>query len=128
MSEGDNLLGVLVVGTRKKKYFQVGQESILAAFAQEAAGWLSLAWRVAGTREESLRAAALAEVGAAIGAEETPAAILRRVTQESARLCGANLASLFLLEPASQELRLELSHGGSRRYQMQPALSTFETV
>lgn len=128
MSEGDNLLGVLVVGTRKKKYFQVGQESILAAFAQEAAGWLSLAWRVAGTREESQRAAVLAEVGAAIGAEETAAAILRRVTQESARLCGANLASLFLLESASQELRLELSHGGSRRYQAQPALSTFETV
>jgi signal transduction histidine kinase len=128
MSEGDNLLGVLVVGTRKKKYFQIGQESILAAFAQEAAGWLSLAWRVAGTREESQRAAALAQVGAAIGAEETAAAILRRVTQESARLCGANLASLFLLEPDSQELRLELSRGGSRRYQMQPALSTSDTV
>ncbi len=128
MSEGDNLLGVLVVGTRKKRHFHMGQETILAALATEAAGWLSLAWRVAGTREESQRAAALAEVGAAIGAEETAAAILQRVTQEAARLCAANLASLFLLEPGSQELRLELSHGGSRRYQAQPALSTFETV
>ena len=31
MSEGDNLLGVLVVGTRKKRYFHLGQETILAA-------------------------------------------------------------------------------------------------
>ena len=128
MSEGDNLLGVLVVGTRKKKYFHLGQETILAEFAYEAAGWLSLAWRVASTREESHRSAALAEVGAAIGAEETAAAILLRVTQESARLCGANLASIFLFEPTTQELRLELSLGGSPRYQMQPAFSTSETV
>ena len=96
IQEGESLLGVIALGTKKKKYFEVGQEQELARLAWEARGWLGLAWKVAGTQEEGERSAALAGVGAAIGAEETSAAILERVTREAARLCGAHLASLFL--------------------------------
>jgi len=128
LSEGENLLGVLAVGTRKKNYFHPGQEEELADWAREAAGWLGLAWRVAGTREEGARSAALAAVGAAIGAEETASAILSKVARESARLCEASLASLFLSDSKSEELRLEVCVGGSRRYRIQPPLGVAETA
>ena len=128
MSEGENLIGVLVVGTRKKNYFSEGQESELQEMAQEAARWLSLAWRVAGTSEESRRSAALAEVGAAIGAEETPEAILNRVARESARLSGAKLASIFLLDSGKQKLSLEVCLGGSSSYRKQPPIDVSETA
>jgi len=128
MSEGESLLGVIAVGTRKKNYFQAGQERELAALAKEATGWLRLAWRVAGTQEEGERSAALAGVGAAIGAEETSSAILGKVTVEAARLCGANLASLFLFDSKTQTLRLEVCQGGSKRYQIQPPLEAAETA
>ncbi|NBS83464.1 MAG: GAF domain-containing protein [Verrucomicrobia bacterium] len=128
MSEGENLIGVLVVGTRKKNFFSEGQESELQQMAREAARWLSLAWRVSGTSEESRRSAALAEVGAAIGAEETPEAILSRVAQESARLSGAKLASIFLLDSKKEELSLEVCVGGSSSYRSQPAIEISETA
>ncbi len=128
MSDGESLLGVIAVGTRKKRYFQAGQEQELAAMARQATGWLRLAWRVAGTREEGDRSAALAGVGAAIGAEETASAILEKVTGEAARLCGANLAALFLFDPVGQTLRLEVCQGGSSRYRNQPPLDAAETA
>jgi len=128
LSEGENLIGVLVVGTRKKNFFSEGQEDELEQMAQEAARWLSLAWKVAGTSEESRRSAALAEVGAAIGAEETTEAILNRVAREAARLSGAKLASIFLLDPAGEKLSLEVCLGGSSAYRHQPSLEVSETA
>ncbi|NBS13803.1 MAG: GAF domain-containing protein, partial [Verrucomicrobia bacterium] len=128
LSEGENLIGVLVVGTRKKNFFSEGQENELEQMAQEAARWLSLAWKVAGTSEESRRSAALAEVGAAIGAEETTEAILNRVAREAARLSGAKLASIFLLDPAGEKLSLEVCLGGSSAYRHQPSLEVSETA
>jgi len=128
LSDGDKLIGVLAVGTRQKNYFQEGQETELAELARQAGGWMSLAWRVAGTREEGERSAALAEVGAAVGAEETVPAILQRVARESQRMCGAQIASIFLLDTRQQELRLEVCLGGSRRYRQQPPLPISETA
>ena len=128
LSEGENLIGVLVVGTRKKNFFSEGQEDELEQMAHEAARWLSLAWKVAGTSEESRRSAALAEVGAAIGAEETTEAILNRVAREAARLSGAKLASIFLLDPAGEKLSLEVCLGGSSAYRHQPSLEVSETA
>jgi signal transduction histidine kinase len=127
LSEGESLLGVIAVGTKKKNFFLAGQEQELAVLANEATRWLELAWKVAGTQEEGERAAALAGVGAAIGAEETSSAILGKVTAEAARLCGAHLASLFLFDVKTDTLRLEVCEGGSMRYQMQPSLNTDET-
>lgn len=128
LSEGENLIGVLVVGTRKKNFFPEGREADLQQMADEAARWLSLAWKVAGTSEESRRSAALAEVGAAIGAEETPEAILHRVAREAARLSGAKLASIFLLEPQKKELVLEVCLGGSPAYRQQPPIEVAESA
>ena len=128
LSEGESLVGVIVVGTKKKNYFKEGQEQELAELAKEAMGWLGLAWKVAGTQEEGERSAALAGVGAAIGAEETSSAILAKVTREAARLCGANLASLFLFDAKSETLRLEVSEGASKRYQSQPVIHMSETA
>ena len=128
LSEGEILVGVIAVGTKKKNYFKEGQEQELADLAKEAMGWLALAWKVAGAQEEGERSAALAGVGAAIGAEETSSAILAKVTREAARLCGANLASLFLLDAKSETLRLEVSEGASKRYQAQPVIHMPETA
>lgn len=128
LTDQDKLIGVLAVGTAKKKFFREGQEQELAGLAREAGGWLALAWRVAGTREEGERAAALAEVGAAVGAEETVPAILQRVARESLRWCDAKVASIFLLDPPRQHLRLELCLGASRKYRMQPPLPVSETA
>lgn len=128
MSEGENLIGVLVVGTKKKNFFSEGQEAELQQMAQQASRWLSLAWKVAGTSEESRRSAALAEVGAAIGAEETPEAILNRVAREASRLSGAKLASIFLLDPKKKELFLEVCLGGSTDYRKQPPIEVSETA
>ncbi len=125
--EGESLLGVIALGTKKKNYFAAGQEEELARLARDARGWLGLAWKVAGTQEEGERSAALAGVGAAIGAEETSAAILERVTREAARLCGAHLASLFLYDAKNDTLRLEVCDGGSKRYLKQPPLDAAET-
>lgn len=126
--DGDKLIGVLAVGTRKKKFFQEGQEKALAELGRQAGGWMGLAWRVAGTREEGKRSAALAEVGAAVGAEETVPAILQRVARESQRMCGAKIASIFLLDPEKQHLRLEVCLGGSRPYRNQSPLAVDETA
>lgn len=126
--DGEKMIGVLAVGTRKKKFFQDGQEQELADLAREAGGWMALAWQVAGTREEGERSAALAEVGAAVGAEETVPAILQRVARESQRLCGAQIASIFLLDSGSQHLALEICLGASRKYRSQPPLPVAETV
>jgi len=128
ISEGEKLIGVLAVGTRRKNFFSEGQEALLAKLARDGAGWLGLAWRVAGTREEGEKAAALSEVGAAVGAEETVPAILQRVARGSQRLCGAQIASIFLLDPQTQELRLEVCLGASQRYRLQPPLPAAETV
>ncbi len=128
LSEGDKLLGVLAVGTRRKNHFHPGQEQELAILAREAAGWMALAWRVAGTRAEGERSAALAEVGAAVGAEETVPAILQRVARESQRLCGAKVVSIFLLEKETQELRLETCLGASAKYRKQPPMPAAETA
>ena len=128
ISEGENLIGVLVVGTRKRNFFSEGQEAELQGMALEAARWLSLAWKVAGTSEESRRSAALAEVGAAIGAEETPEAILNRVAREAARLSGAKLASIFLLDSRKRELSLEVCSGGSPAYRKQAPIEVSETA
>lgn len=126
--DGEKMIGVLAVGTRKKNFFQEGQEKKLAEFALQAGGWMALAWRVAGTQEESERSAALAEVGAAVGAEETVPAILQRVARESQRMCGAKIISIFLLDPETQQLRLEVCLGGSRPYRQQPPLPAAETA
>ena len=126
--EGEKMIGVLAVGTRIKNFFREGQEQELADLAREAGGWMALAWQVAGTREEGKRSAALAEVGAAVGAEETVPAILQRVARESQRLCGAQIASIFLLDPDQQHLGLEICLGASRKYRSQPALPVAETV
>jgi signal transduction histidine kinase len=126
--DGEKLIGVLAVGTRKKKYFREGQEKELAECAQEAGGWMALAWQVAATREEGQRSVALAEVGAAVGAEETVPAILQRVARESLRLCGAKVASIFLLDKPKQELRLEVCLGASRRYRLQEAIPVAESA
>lgn len=128
LSDGDKLIGVLAIGSKKKKYFQEGQEKELAGLAREAGGWMALAWQVAGTAEEGERSAALAEVGAAVGAEETVPAILQRVARESQRLCDAKMASLFLLDSQKQELRLEVCLGASSRYRSQPPLPLAETA
>ena len=126
--DGEKLIGVLAVGTRKKNFFREGQEKELAELAREAGGWMALAWQVAGTREEGERSAALAEVGAAVGAEETVPAILQRVAHESQRLCGAQVASIFLLDPARQQLRLEVCLGASRKYHAQTPIPLSETA
>lgn len=126
--DGEKLIGVLALGTRKKNFFQEGQERELAALAREAGGWLALAWQVAGTREEGERSAALAEVGAAVGAEETVPAILQRVARESQRLCGAQIASIFLLDSAKEKLCLEICLGASRKYRSQAPIPLSETV
>jgi len=126
--DGDKLIGVLAVGTRHKNFFAEGREKELAELARQAGGWMALAWRVAGTREEGERSAALAEVGAAVGAEETAPAILQRVARESQRMCGAKIASIFLLDPETQQLRLEVCLGGSRSYRQQPPLPVAETA
>ena len=120
LSEGESLVGVIAVGTKKKNYFKEGQEQELAELAKEAMGWLGLAWKVAGTQEEGERSA--------IGAEETSSAILAKVTWEAARLCGANLASLFLFDAKSETLRLEVCEGASKRYQAQPVIHMSETA
>ena len=126
--DGDKLIGVLALGTRKKNFFREGQEKELAEFIREVGGWMALTWRVAGTREEGERSAALAEAGAAVGAEETVPAILLRVARDSLRLCGAKVVSIFLLDPAKQELRLEICLGASRKYRLQPSLPLAETA
>lgn len=126
--DGDKLIGVLAVGTRRKKYFPEGQESELEELAWQAGGWMALAWRVAGTKEEGERSAALAEVGAAVGAEETAPAILQRVARESQRMCRAQIASIFLLDPEKQQLGLEVCLGGSRSYRRQHPLPVAETA
>jgi len=126
--DGEKMIGVLAVGTRKKNFFEDGQEQELADLAREAGGWMALAWQVAGTREEGERSAALAEVGAAVGAEETVPAILQRVARESQRLCGAQIASIFLLDPGKQLLALEICLGASRKYRSQAPLPVAETV
>ena len=128
LSDGDKLIGVLAVGTRRKNHFQEGQEKELADLARQAGEWMALAWRVAGTREEGERSAALAEVGAAVGAEETVPAILQRVARESQRMCDAQIASIFLLDPQREELRLEICLGGTRRYREQTPLPVSETA
>jgi len=127
LSDGDKLIGVLAVGTKRKNHFQEGEEKVLAELARQAGEWLALAWQVAGTKEEGERSAALAEVGAAVGAEETVPAILQSVARESQRLCGARVASIFLLDPQKQELRLEVCLGASRKYQLQAPLPVAET-
>ena len=126
--DGDKLIGVLAVGTRKKNFFREGQEKELAKIARQAGGWMALSWRVAGTREEGERSAALAEVGAAVGAEETAPAILHRVARESQRMCGAKITSIFLLDPEKEQLRLEICLGGSRGYRQQSPLPVAETA
>ena len=128
LSEGESLVGVIAVGTRKRNYFKEGQEQELAELAKEAMGWLVLAWKVAGMQEEGERSAALAGMGAAIGAEETSSAILAKVTRVAAKLCGANLASLFLFDAENETLRLEVSEGTSKRYQAQPVIYAAETA
>lgn len=128
LSDGDKLIGVLALGTGKKNFFREGQEKELAEFTKEVGGWMALAWRLAGTREEGERSAALAEAGAAVGAEETVPAILLRVARVSLRLCGAKVASIFLLDSAHQELRLEICLGASRAYRQQPPLPLAETA
>ena len=128
LRDGDKLIGVLALGTRKKNFFLEGQEKELAEFIREVGGWMALTWRVAGTREEGERSAALAEAGAAVGAEETVPAILLRVARDSLRLCGAKVVSIFLLDPAKQELRLEICLGASRKYRLQPSLPLAETA
>lgn len=128
LNDGDKLIGVLAVGTKRKNYFREGQEKELAGLAREAGGWMALAWQVAGTSEEGERSAALAEVGAAVGAEETVPAILQRVARESQRLCDAKVASLFLLDPRKQELRLEVCLGASPKYRAQSPMPTTETA
>ena len=128
LTDGDKLIGVLAVGTRKKNFFQEGREKELAELAREAGGWMALAWQVAGTRQEGERSAALAEVGAAVGAEETVPAILQRVARESQRLCGAQVASIFLLDPQKKELRLEVCLGASRKYRLQEPIPLPESA
>ena len=128
LTDGDKLIGVLAVGTSKKKFFRDGQEKELAQLTRQAGGWMALAWRVAGTREEGERSAALAEVGAAVGAEETVPAILQRVARESLRWFEAKVAAIFLLDPSGQTLRLEVCLGASRKYRMQPPLPVLETA
>jgi len=128
LGDGDKLVGVLAVGTRKKNFFREGQEKELAEFTREVGGWLALTWKVAGVQEEGERTAALAEAGAAVGAEETVPAILLRVARDSLRLCGAKMASIFLLDPQRQELRLEICLGASRKYRLQPPLPLAETA
>jgi len=128
LSDGDKLIGVIALGTRRKNFFQPGQERELAEFTREVGGWMALAWRLAATREEGERSAALAEAGAAVGAEETVPAILLRVARDSLRLCGAKVASIFLLDPQKPELRLEICLGASRKYRIQPPLPLAETV
>jgi len=127
LGDGDKLIGVLAVGTRKKNFFREGQEKELAEFTREVGGWMALAWRVAGVREEEERTAALAEAGAAVGAEETVPAILLRVARDSLRLCGAKVVSIFLLDSSRQELRLEICLGASRKYRLQPPIPLAET-
>ena len=126
--DGDKLLGVLAVGTRKKNHFREGQEEKLARLGREAGEWMAVVWRVAGTRAEGERSVALAEVGAAIGAEETVPAILQRVAREAQRWCEAKLASIFLLDPEKQNLGLEVCLGASRRYQEQEPMPLGETA
>ena len=46
LNEGESLLGVIAVGTKKKNFFVIGQEGELAAMAQEATHWLELARRL----------------------------------------------------------------------------------
>ena len=128
LSDGDKLIGVIALGTRKKKFFQQGQERDLAEFTRDVGGWMALAWRLAATREEGERSAALAEAGAAVGAEETVPAILLRVARDSLRLCGAKVASIFLLDPQKQELRLEVCLGANRKYRLQPPIPLAETA
>ena len=64
LTDGDKLIGVLALGTRKKNFFREGQEKDLARLARAAGGWLALAWQVAGMRQEGERSSALAAVGA----------------------------------------------------------------
>ena len=126
--DGDKLLGVLAVGTRRKNFFREGQEKGLARLGREAGEWMALVWRVAGSRAEGERSVALAEVGAAIGAEETVPAILLRVAREAQRLCEAKVASIFLLDAQKQKLGLEVCLGASRRYQQQEPIPVDETA
>ena len=128
LMDGDKLLGVLAVGTRKKNFFREGQEKELARLGREAGEWMALVWRVAGSRAEGERAVALAEVGAAIGAEETVPAILLRVAREAQRLCDAKVASIFLLDAQKQKLGLEVCLGASRRYHGQEPIPLEETA
>lgn len=128
LTDGEKLIGVIAVGTRRKNFFRQGQEEELAEFTREVGGWMALAWRLAATREEAERSAALAEAGAAVGGEETAPAIFLRVARDSLRLCGAKLASIFLLDSKKQALRLEVCLGASRRYRLQPPMPLAETA
>ena len=128
LADGEKLIGVIALGTRRKNFFRQGQEEELAEFSREVGGWMALAGRLAAAREEAERSAALAEAGAAVGAEETAPAILLRVARDSLRLCGAKLASIFLLDPESQTLRLEVCLGASRKYRVQAPLPLAETA
>jgi len=106
VSRGGDAIGVISMHTEAPREFSEDEVDFLVSSASLVAGAIDNARLYEETRDRVRELELLTELGEAIARAETLEELLREVTARTAELLGAESCAVYLLEPASEELRL----------------------
>lgn len=123
------IVGVLNVDSTQVDAFTENDETQLLNFAEQAAKWLELAWKIDQMRVKDQQLSSLLNMGRMIISETNLDQALHQITRQANRLMHTKLCSLLLVGGKNEEeLTLLASHGGSENYQSRPPLPVGESL
>jgi len=122
MKIGGSIIGVISVDSTRLNHFTAEDEALLSSLAAQSSRVIQSTrlYEEACRRAEELEL--LSEVSRGFSSTLDLRSVLAQAVEQTARVCRADIVSVFLTSDANGLLEMAACHGGSDRYRQQPGV------
>lgn len=119
---GGRVIGVISVDSTRLNHFTTEDEALLSSLAAQSARVIQTTRLYEETRRRADELELLSEVSRGLSSSLDLRQVLAQAVEQTARVCRAEIVSVFLVSEDSARLELAACHGGSDSYRQQPGV------
>ncbi len=119
---GGRVIGVISVDSTKLNHFTPEDEALLSSLAAQSARVIQTTRLYEEARRRADELELLSEVSRGLSSTLDLRGVLAEAVEQTARVCRAEIVSVFFISEDGQHLEMAACHGGSDKYRLQPSV------
>ncbi|HYG76894.1 MAG TPA: GAF domain-containing protein [Planctomycetota bacterium] len=119
---GGSVIGVISVDSTRLNHFTAEDEALLSSLAAQSARVIQTTRLYEEARRRAEELELLSEVSRGFSSTLDLRSVLAQAVEQTARVCRADIVSVFLISENNDLLEMAACHGGSDQYRQQPGV------